>query len=65
MLEINGEKCCFKPGQSIGSLLRELGINPAQVVVEHNGQIPSRVIWEETLLQSGDRLEIVKFMGGG
>lgn len=65
MLEINGEKKDCIPGSSIAALLIELGINPAQVVVEHNGQIPLRSSWEDVLLQPGDRLEIVRFMGGG
>lgn len=65
MLEINGEKEEYAAGTSIAALLRDMGINPAQVVVEHNGLIPLRSSWEDVLLQPGDRLEIVRFMGGG
>lgn len=65
MLEINGELRPVKPGQSIFALLGELGINPALVVIEYNGHIPQPESWEEVLLKPGDRLEIVRFIGGG
>ncbi len=65
MLEVNGELRPVQPGQSILALLNELGINPTHVVIEHNGGIPQPGSWEEVLLQPGDRLEIVRFMGGG
>jgi thiamine biosynthesis protein ThiS len=36
-----------------------------RIAVEHNGRIIQRTQWEETSLASGDRLEIVHFVGGG
>jgi thiamine biosynthesis protein ThiS len=35
------------------------------VAVEHNGEIIPRAVWAGTILQPGDRLEVVHFVGGG
>jgi len=40
-------------------------MNPQLVVVEYNGEILHRQLWDQTLLQSGDRLEIITIVGGG
>jgi sulfur carrier protein len=36
-----------------------------RVAVEHNGEIAHRARWEEVSVASGDRLEVVHFVGGG
>jgi thiamine biosynthesis protein ThiS len=35
------------------------------VAVEHNGEIVPRATWGERILNGGDRLEVVHFVGGG
>jgi sulfur carrier protein len=36
-----------------------------RIAVEHNGQIVQRARWADTPVSSGDRLEVVHFVGGG
>ena len=36
-----------------------------RIAVEHNGQIVQRANWSDTTVYSGDRLEVVHFVGGG
>ena len=36
-----------------------------QAAVERNLEIVSRRQWNETLIETGDRLEVVHFVGGG
>ena len=36
-----------------------------QIVIELNGGIIKREQWESTLLQAEDRIEILRFVGGG
>jgi len=45
----------------IEEILRELGINPGEVIVARNGKIVS----EEETAGSGDELKIVKVVHGG
>jgi thiamine biosynthesis protein ThiS len=64
-VKINGEEKVITDGISLGSLLEELQIRPARVVVEHNRNIVPRDAYGATLLADGDALEIVHFVGGG
>jgi thiamine biosynthesis protein ThiS len=64
-VKINGEEQEIADGLSLGSLLEELQIRPARVVVEHNRNIVPRDAYGATLLAEGDALEIVHFVGGG
>lgn len=64
-VKVNGEEKEIADGQTVGSLLQELQIRPARVVVEHNRNIVPRDAYGTTLLADGDALEIVHFVGGG
>lgn len=50
---------------TIAALVRELGLKPEKVAVEHNGEIAPRSTLEQVPLADGDVLEIVHFVGGG
>lgn len=65
MLEINGEKRPLDSPHTLRTLLAALAIDPETVVIEYNGTIPERHAWQDIRLKPGDRLEIVRFMGGG
>jgi len=65
VLEINGEPRKLDRPHTLRTLLAELGQDPERVVVEYNGTIPERATWQDICLKPGDRLEIVRFMGGG
>ena len=64
-LHLNGDKTIIEGNISIGGLLRERGIAPSSVAVEHNGHVLERDRYDETALTDGDTVEIVRFMGGG
>ena len=64
-LQINGEEKEIADGLNLASLLEELQIRPARVVVERNREIVPRDSYGTTLLAEGDTLEIVHFVGGG
>jgi len=64
-ITVNGESRAAKPGATVIDLLRELGLDSGRVAIERNLQILSRPQWPETVVQSGDRYEIVQFVGGG
>ena len=46
-------------------LLTKLSIDPRRVAVEHNLMILKRKLFTDTVVQDGDRIEIVNFVGGG
>lgn len=64
-LQVNGQPQTCPPQTSLPALLEQLGMNPRLVAVEYNGEILHRQFWQQTEMQSGDRLEIVTIVGGG
>ena len=64
-IELNGEAADVAPGETVAGLLARLGRDPRTVAVEHNGAILKRERYGATVLEAGDRLEIVAFVQGG
>lgn len=67
-LILNGQSRTFSEldeADTVEKLVLELGLKGDRVAVEHNGEIASRSRWQEIALASGDRLEVVHFVGGG
>ena len=62
---VNGERREAPPGATVQSLLESLGLDPAHVVVECNGEILRRGEFSATPLAADDTLEIIRFVGGG
>lgn len=62
---VNGEERAVAGGTTIHGLLRDLSLDRATVVVEHNGQVVTRELLDRVPLEEGDRLEVVRFVGGG
>ncbi|WP_282754107.1 sulfur carrier protein ThiS [Desulfuromonas thiophila] len=63
-LTINGAARAIM-ATDLAALLAELQIDPARVAIEHNGRILCAEQYSATGLAEGDRLEIVRFVGGG
>src|SRR5579859_2899098 len=64
-ITINGEQRQLAAAQSLEALLQDLRIDPKKVAVERNLEIVPRSTYGTVQLTSGDRLEIVHFIGGG
>ena len=62
---LNGEPRRVPRAVSVDRLLAFLAIDPARVAVERNREIVRQPDWNTTVVQPGDRLEIVWFVGGG
>jgi thiamine biosynthesis protein ThiS len=64
-ITVNGETREITEGQSVASLLSELGIQEERVAVELNLTILNRENFKQALLRDGDRVEVIGFIGGG
>ena len=64
-LQMNGEPKTCASGTNLSDFLTEVGLNPKLVAVEYNGEILMRRLWNQTVLQAGDHLEVVTIVGGG
>jgi thiazole synthase len=64
-LSLNGESVEFPSPLTVEQLLTHLALDPAKVAVERNLAIVPRSTYAAVGLSSGDKLEIVHFIGGG
>ena len=64
-MEVNGEPRSVAAGCSIAAMLREIGIDPNKVAVEHNLEVVPRSTLGQVQVSDGDAFEIVHFVGGG
>lgn len=64
-ITLNGEAREVTEGQSVASLLADLGIQAERVAVELNLTIVDRRTFTGTSLRDGDRVEVIGFIGGG
>jgi sulfur carrier protein len=62
---VNGEAQDLPDGLTVQSLLLRLKVAGDRVAVERNGLVVKRARHAEEMLQDGDVLEIVTFVGGG
>ena len=64
-LLINGEATRALPGLTVLDLLEQRDLQPQVLVVERNLVLVPRDDFAATVLEPGDSLEIVHFVGGG
>ena len=62
---VNGDALQIRSGARLTELIAQLDLTPERLAIELNLSIIMRAKWAETELRSGDRLEIVHFVGGG
>ena len=64
MVIINGQETAAA-GRTLADYLAGSGLDKGRVAVEINGEIVPRGKYAATVLQDGDKVEIVRFVGGG
>ena len=64
-VHVNGEDREMPEGATVGDLIRTIGADDGPVAVERNQMIVPRAEHASTVLQDGDELEVVHFVGGG
>ena len=64
MVKVNGEELA-SVGMTVAEYLASTQYDAKRIAVEVNGDIVPKAKYSETVLQDGDRVEIVSFVGGG
>ena len=62
---VNGDLKQFPLEINIISILESLNISAKHIAIEINESLVFRSDWEKTNLKDGDKVEIVKAIGGG
>jgi sulfur carrier protein len=61
----NGEQKAVDNNISLNDLVLSLELNPQSLVAEVNGKIIEQPQFSDKKLQDGDRIELIRFVGGG
>ena len=64
MVKVNGAELDIA-GKTVAQYLSTTNYDPKRIAVERNGDIVFKSQYEATILEDGDSLEIVSFVGGG
>jgi thiamine biosynthesis protein ThiS len=64
-ITLNGEPYELASPLTVAQLLARLEIDSRRVAVEHNFVVVKRTAFDATIVNEGDQVEIVNFVGGG
>jgi len=64
VVKINGTELNIA-GKTLAEYLASTEYDPKRIAVERNGEIVPKAKYSETVLNDGDCVEIVSFVGGG
>ncbi len=64
MVRINGTPTDAS-GRTIREYLSRTAYDPARIAIEKNGEIVPKSQYDTAVLEDGDSIEIVSFVGGG
>lgn len=62
---VNGDFHIFDEGITIAQMLVALDLPLKKIAVERNLEVVPKSTYEDVVLQEGDKLEIIHFIGGG
>lgn len=64
-IKLNGKIHALSKPLSVQELSQQLDVGQTQVAIERNREIVPRSRWNEVMVDAGDEIEIVRFVGGG
>ena len=65
ILWINGEQKEFEVNSTLAQILAKLSLEGKVMAAAVNMQIVKQDMWETQILNDGDKLELLDFVGGG
>ena len=64
MVKVNGRELDIA-GHNLAEYLAATDYDPGRIAVERNGDIVPKARYDQTVLEDGDQIEVVSFVGGG
>ena len=65
LIKVNGKEIKYTSGMTVQDLVTSLSYSASRIAVERLGEIVPKKNYADTLINDGDKIEIVCFMGGG
>ncbi len=64
-ITLNGEQREVEAGATVGAVVDLVTADRSRVAVERNLAIVKREVYDETVVEQGDAIEVVTLVGGG
>ncbi len=64
-IEVNGKFVRLPDGSTVAHLLEQMALTGKRIAIERNREIIPKSQYADTVLKTGDRLEVVVAVGGG
>ena len=64
-ITLNGDRHEIQHAMSVSALLAQLDIDARRVAVEVNLAVVKKAAYDSSVVNDGDQVEIVNFVGGG
>jgi thiamine biosynthesis protein ThiS len=64
-IQLNGEPHGADSGITVARLIEQLKLKPGRIAVEINRAVVPKMSFEHTIINDGDVVEIINFVGGG
>ena len=65
LIKVNGKEIKYTSGMTVQDLVISLSYSTSRIAVERLGEIIPKKNYADSLINDGDKIEIVCFMGGG
>ncbi len=65
IIRVNGESKEVSVDLSVRHFLKEMSLDENRIVIELNAKVLPKSEFSRTILEDGDRLELVEFVAGG
>ena len=62
---INGQEKTFAKDCPLQTIIGSFNKDPKHIIAEVNGELIKTPYWPQTLINDGDRIELVTLVGGG
>lgn len=62
---LNGERADARGATTVSQLAEQYGLQPNNILIEHNGVALRRREWPERKLAEADRIEFIRVVAGG
>jgi sulfur carrier protein len=64
-IQLNGEPYSIDGDIRLLALIEKLNLRPGRIAIELNQSVIPKAEWASISLRSGDKVEVVNFVGGG
>ncbi|OPY58902.1 MAG: Sulfur carrier protein ThiS [Pelotomaculum sp. PtaU1.Bin035] len=64
-ITLNGKETGLPEGVTVAGLIALKKLNPKTVIVEYNHELVKEETWADIVIKENDKLEVLRFVGGG